>query len=262
MHRCQQEYGHLRTLIPNVDENTRTNPALSQVREHAVNLARRAIMDDMRHLHDHQDQMEPFQARQVREGLHLRLRRLVPGTTVTIKAMRINEQEVSTRSDHIATALVDHWRTVFGDKPIDREELAAWLQQVLPPSGTVPKGPSRWKITRTDVERAVRCSGNSLPGPDRIPYAAWRTLGEVAIDVLHGAAQAMATHTFSDDIRAAYGCGPHSSHPFNLGIMVCIPKRPSDHDPHLGDVYRPQDTRPLCIVDTANRILANAYRYR
>ena len=48
-------------------------------------------------------------------------------------------------------------------------------------------------------------------------------------------------------------------------IYVCIqyiPKKPVAHHHDIGDVYAPEGTRPLSIVDTSNRILANAFRHR
>ena len=112
------------------------------------------------------------------------------------------------------------------------------------------------------MAKAIRCSGNSLPGPDRLPYIAWKKLGPLAIDTLHGAAMAMARSDFQQKIREAYQVEPGEDHPFNLGLLVCIPKKSCEQDPMHGDVYNAAGTRPLAIVDTANRILANAYRYR
>ena len=49
---------------------------------------------------------------------------------------------------------------------------------------------------------------------------------------------------------------------FNSGLLVFLPKKPSRHDEFGNPVYGASDTRPLCMVDTANRILANAARLR
>ena len=101
-----------------------------------------------------------------------------------------------------------------------------------------------------------------MAGPDRLPYEAWRRLGEVAVDVLFGAGQTMQSPDFPDRVREAYGLFPEESHPFNLGTLVCLPKKPVAHHQGVGDVYTPETTRPLSIVDTSNRILANAFRHR
>ena len=53
------------------------------------------------------------------------------------------------------------------------------------------------------------------------------------------------------------GCPPTC---FNHAILCCLPKAPSRTDTLHGDVYAPSKTRPLSIVNTDNRIIANAYR--
>ena len=71
--------------------------------------------------------------------------------------------------------------------------LTSWLAQALhPPESRPGADDSLWAIRKKDISRAIRCSGNSLPGPDRIPYVAWRKLGPLATDVLFDAARAMA----------------------------------------------------------------------
>ena len=48
------------------------------------------------------------------------------------------------------------------------------------------------------------------------------------------------------------------SHDFNLGNMVFIPKKAAGVDPVLGEFFTASDVRPLVIVNTDNRIIANA----
>ena len=38
-------------------------------------------------------------------------------------------------------------------------------------------GRQYWRIRRPDISNAIRFAGNSMPGPDGIPYRAWRALG-------------------------------------------------------------------------------------
>ena len=53
-----------------------------------------------------------------------------------------------------------------------------------------------------------------------------------------------------------------TTHMFNLGNMVFLPKKPAGTDPVLGDYFTAADVRPLVIVNTDNRIMANAVRMR
>ena len=132
--------------------------------------------------------MDQHQACHVKDRIHAKLRRLAPGGTNTISAIRrqapdqapgpSHEGEITTRTDQIAAELVRHWGRMFGDAHIDEAALQSWLRQNLhPPSTVPPANAARWHIRKKDVARAIRCSGNSLPGPDRIPYVAWRRLG-------------------------------------------------------------------------------------
>ena len=41
----------------------------------------------------------------------------------------------------------------------------------------------QWKVRRRDMVKAMRCAGNATPGPDGIPFAAWKTLKEFGIDL-------------------------------------------------------------------------------
>ena len=63
-------------------------------------------------------------------------------------------------------------------------------------------------------------------------------------------------------LRASAGecCG--SGHGYNLGTLVRLPKAPTGEDPELGAFYQASDTRPLSIVNTDNRLIANAFKIR
>ena len=47
---------------------------------------------------------------------------------------------------------------------------------------------------------------------------------------------------------------------FNFAFLYCIPKAVSFVDPTKGDIYKPSATRPLSVVNTDNRCLANGLR--
>ena len=51
-------------------------------------------------------------------------------------------------------------------------------------------------------------------------------------------------------------------HTFNLGNIAFLPKKVAGVDPLWGEFYTAADTRPLVIVNTDNRIIANAFRKR
>ena len=56
--------------------------------------------------------------------------------------------------------------------------------------------------------------------------------------------------------------GQVEGHAFNLSILVCLPKAPVGLTDDDLDIYEAAGTRPLAIVNTDNRIIANAARAR
>ena len=128
----------------------------------------------------------------------------------------------------------------------------------------MPANAHLWRIRRRDVQIALASSRDSAPGPDGIAASLWKRLGEMAVTVLFEAAQALAAPSAPGDIQAAYADedGSSGNHGFNLGILCCIPKKASEHDPDLGAVHTADGTRPLSLVDVSNRINAGAYKHR
>ncbi len=50
-----------------------------------------------------------------------------------------------------------------------------------------PPGPKIAAVSppgRREVENAIRCSPSTAPCPDGIPFACWRGLGELGVDIL------------------------------------------------------------------------------
>ena len=103
-----------------------------------------------------------------------------------------------------------------------------------------------------------------MPGPDQIPYSAWRQLGETGIDILWEAMKELKEKGAEKKLEEAYREveGQVEGHEFNLSIMVCLPKAPVGSTEDDLDIYEAAGTRPLAIVNTDNRIVANAARAR
>ena len=85
-----------------------------------------------------------------------------------------------------------------------------------------------------DVKFALSHSKDSTPGPDGIPFSAWRATVDLAAPILLGTLL---------DIQA--GITPPTG--FNFGLLFLLPKK------FTGLV---SDTRPLSVTNTDNRLLA------
>ena len=127
----------------------------------------------------------------------------------------------------------------------------------------LPTNERHWRIRRKDVEKAIRFSGNSSPGPDGIPFKAWRALGPLGISILFDVANTLEQPNGAESFPGAY-FDEDQSHPhhFNASTLVCLAKKSSSTTPDGVKAYVPANTRPLNIVNCDNRIIASAARNR
>jgi len=106
------------------------------------------------------------------------------------------------------------------------------------------------KLERSHVRESVENCRDSSPGPDGVPYRAWKKLGDLGVDALYEAAVALqdpaSLETLPED--------------FNQTFLCCLPKKASGVDSTLGEYHKPAGTRPPSLINTANRLIANAYR--
>ena len=267
MRKCAAAYAVLGTLVNIEDPNLRVSNGLRKVRDHALELARASILDELREIHSEASKLDDQQRQIRREHIQTRLKRMVPGASTVLKAIRTPDGSITATPEDMASALRDYWSQIFAHKGVDRQKLACWLQEVFPDGGlgrTVAGLPAaasnQWNVEREHIERAVQSATDSMPGPDGIPYAGWKALGALGIDVLFDAAKALARPDSSVLLRAAHG-NDQEEHEFNLGTLCCLPKKPTGVDNDLGEYYAPESTRPLSIVNTDNRLIANSYRY-
>lgn len=131
------------------------------------------------------------------------------------------------------------------------------------PRPRLPSNPEEWQPTHEDIERALEISSDTAPGPDGIPYEAWRALGGLSVEVLTNVAAALADVDASKILQEAYvGENDKDEHEYNFSTLICFPKKISGEDPTAGVYYTPENTRPLSIVNTDNRLVANAARLR
>ena len=157
---------------------------------------------------------------------------------------------VSTDPREIADALREHWGKVFHGREVDLSIYRSWLAEdgFTFASLGVQQNDPRWTIKQKHVREAIWEAKESAPGPDGIPYGIWKKIEPLATPIIHNVAVAMQN--------------PNAVVPkdFNRAFLFCLPKKPSGQDPVHGDFYAPQNTRPLSLVDTVNRLIANSYR--
>ena len=178
-------HSELRLTVP----RARFLGCLARLKDKAVQLVKDEVLADLRLLSDHPDSNDVQQTEDRRNSVRNRLARLTRRTqTVSLQAVATEDGEVTTNAQDMAQALLAHWARVFGSADSDPEALRNWFALAAKwnvPSVSQPA--SAWKVRRRDVARALRLAGNSRPGPDGVPFAAWRRLGSLAANVLFNA---------------------------------------------------------------------------
>ena len=80
---------------------------------------------------------------------------------------------------------------MFRARGVDDDKLWEWIQDDLQERRDTNQGHEVMQtltLQREHIEAALSRSNNSPPGPDGVPYSAWRRLGTEAVDILFVAA--------------------------------------------------------------------------
>ena len=107
-----------------------------------------------------------------------------------------------------------------------------------------------WTPSVEDVEMAISHSDHSAPGPDGIPFEAFKAVPKLAASVLHGVIVAMINDPQFD-----------APEYFNRAWLALLPKKPYVVGQVHGDVYNAENLRPLSVVGCFNIIIARAFRF-
>ena len=164
----------------------------------------------------------------------------------------------------MAKILEEHWQATFTKQHTWKKKREVWLKEEGERKNSLKQmlekiDPDRWEVKQEHVDKAIRISGNSAPGPDGIPYTAWRRAGLLGRGALFEAIKELMHEQGLTKLREAYAGGSDKVHDFNDAAMVFLPKKPVgivEGKP----VYDANNTRPLSIVNTENRLMASAVR--
>ena len=111
-----------------------------------------------------------------------------------------------------------------------------------------------WKIQRRHLRRAIEHGKvHSAPGPGGLLCAFWKSIPDLADEVLWDITVALAAEDSTELQDKAYG---QESYTFNGSLLACLPKTPSQRAPDGLPVYAPSNTRPLSISNTDNRLIS------
>ena len=252
-------YPLLATLVNNpYTSQILQRDSLRPIRDHAITLARERAIRQLQALQQDAHSFTLAEAQARRSHIMQTLRRIAPGKAISLQCIQAADGTVSANPQLMADALRTHWSQVFCKRRIHKHTLHQWLQEDLP-SDMSPELPAQsdtcWQVTREDIAQAVERPPNTSPGPDGIPFKAWRTLGHTAITILHEAYNTLSSEGGEHIMRPDYPDFIHSD-------IVFLKKFVSGSHSEWGDFCTPEDTRPLNITNSDNRLLANAVRLR
>ena len=165
MIKAATNYPHLATLIPMGDPNARIHARFPLIRQHAVELARTQMNEDMHHLFDTDDDHTSPSFIQRKQQLTTRLKRLIPGSTTSIGAITMPDGGLATSPADIASALERHWKIVFQARGNDEKMLDQWLQTTPNFQGTcddtLPTSPSTSSALDHEMHSNADSTGSS-----------------------------------------------------------------------------------------------------
>lgn len=140
--------------------------------------------------------------------------------------------------------LVEHWLPVFSERPVDEEAMNRFLPHTVEVLDSF-----EWTISEGTIASALMRTTDSMPGPDGVPYVAWRAQVGVVAPVLHEALTAV----LEGRVSLLEG--------FNLSTMVFLPKAVPVG---VVDIFSAEvgSTRPLTLTDMCPKILALAVNNR
>ena len=154
MERCVMAYSELVKMADHRNPNLRQF-GLEPLRQHAVELARDAITQDLHDIDASQNTLDWQQLQTRKEHVSVRLKRLVPGATVGLTAMADEHGQVTTDPSRMAELLRGHWQAVFSERVIDRALLQRWLGEMIPEvrlsgsaAGLPPSESPLWQVTK------------------------------------------------------------------------------------------------------------------
>ncbi len=130
---------------------------------------------------------------------------------------------LTTDTDEMVKAMASVWEGVFSEKPVDCEEVKILLDDY--------QAHARWDWSRARPPNINILAGlrkhtkTTRPGPDGIPYAAWRRLGPLAASVLYEAARELSQEQGLESMLAAFPADEQGNTPFNEAVAVFIPKK-------------------------------------
>ena len=174
----------------------------------------------------------------------------------TVRLAAIDVGGVPCRAEEVHNSLANFWRQTFerqhGNFP--ESKARAFLDSYGVRLGQLPEAASDHRGTGlrppelAAYGRALAVAKSSAPGPDGLPYCAWRRAGKESKRSLQ---------MVEENLRSE-GPVPRD---FNFSIAAFCPKAPTVTEQLTGAIRAAQDTRPLNLKDASNKVVAGVVNH-
>lgn len=217
-----------------------TRRHLASLRTHLQALLIKSSINDIAIPSDAGDQPDVPNLPSRKNDAHSKMRKLAP-TSRALGISAIIDPSDSTHHDSESAAkiLCDYWSDIFTEKLTDERKAFNILQQFA-----LPYPDTNFYPDFKSFDTTINCTNNSAPGPDGIPYIAWRASPVWVRQLLYRAF----IHLMS---------GRNLPEDFNHAFLWLLPKGDDPADSRRC-LRHPRDTRPLSGSNTDGKIFASA----
>ena len=95
-----------------------------------------------------------------------------------------------------------------------------------------------------DITKAIGEANDNAPGPDGVPFRAWKRVQHIAAPVMRAVAFQLTQMSPTELLETnAF---------FNEAFLICLGKKAAFSQEDIGSVFLPSSTRPLSVVNTDN----------
>ena len=136
MEQCLLDYPALQGISGGANPALRGTTQLEAVRAHAVELAQEQVTADFKELATLECDANDPERKHHKDSLLVRLKKLQPGCTANLRAMRKPDGSVTLEPMQMAAELSRYWSDVFQAKAVDLATLPDWWQELregMPP---------------------------------------------------------------------------------------------------------------------------------
>ena len=147
--------------------------------------------------------------------------------------------EITRDPESMMSTLCQQWSSTFAEKSVDLSGARDFLKRFATRFDTSSVSPPSKQNLRDFLELV----SDSAPGPDGIPYSAWKAAGETGVETLY-------------QICLSLQSGRPPPIRFNFSLVLFLTKGESELD-SIEVIRKAQDTRPISLKNSDNKIVTS-----